>query len=181
MFLSEDFVPVTYQRIESKEQRHNDVMDAMRHYHKDLADAGVTVALLIASGPRDSHGELMGPAVSHGGYAAKAVVKITNLKDRAAGLEDVVLILDGDHIDEWTDREADAIYDHELAHPVLVLKKGKLVRDDLNRPKLRMRKHDGQFGWFFDVAERHKEHSTEAQQLKEVGTIAVRQGWLQGF
>lgn len=174
-------MPVTYQRIERSEQRHQDVMECMILYHRDLANAGVTVALLLASGPRDDSGELTGPAIKHSGYPAKAVIKITNLKERAAGLEDVILILDGDHCDEWSEQETAAIYDHELSHPVLVVKDGAIVRDDLGRPKLRMRKHDFQVGWFFDVAERHKEYSTEAQQLKEVGTLAVRQGWLNGF
>jgi hypothetical protein len=38
--------------------------------------------------------------------------------------------------------------------------------DALDRPKLAMRKHDHQFGWFDEVAQRHGEASPEVRQAR---------------
>jgi hypothetical protein len=40
------------------------------------------------------------------------------------------------------------------------------VFDAVGRPKLLMRKHDHQFGWFDEVAQRHGEASPEVRQAR---------------
>lgn len=175
-------MPVTYQKLDANDKIYGRMLKAMVNYHQPLCSAEVLITMLSASGPRDDAGEVTGPAIKVNGYAAKACVRITSLKDRAAGLSDAVIIVDGDNCSTWSEPEFAAILDHELNHlEVKVDEKGALVRDDLGRPKLRMRKHDFQCGWFADVAQRHKENSAEAQQLAEIGKTAVRQGWLRGF
>jgi hypothetical protein len=43
-----------------------------------------------------------------------------------------------------------------------------VIRDDIGRPKIVMRKHDFEFGWFTAVAARHGAHSMERQQAQEI-------------
>jgi hypothetical protein len=43
-----------------------------------------------------------------------------------------------------------------------------VIRDDLKRPKLKLRKHDVEVGWFAIVAGRHGSASLEIEQAKAV-------------
>ena len=52
--------------------------------------------------------------------------------------------------------------DHELTH---LAKKGTIF-DPLDRPKLSMRLHDHQFGWFDQIAKRHGRASIEVKQVR---------------
>jgi hypothetical protein len=118
----------------------------MEKYHQPLFDAGVSIDLLKAfSGSEEDPVPLR-----HHGYAALALVRICSLKDRVKGCSDAEIVLDGVKCDEWSTDELRAILDHELTHLDLCYDKktGKLVRDDISRPKLKIRLHDRQFGWF---------------------------------
>lgn len=164
--------PETISRVES----------VLARYHGGLRDAGVRITILHASGPRDEDGEITAPAIVIRGHKAMATIKITSLKDRAAGLGDAVLTIDGDEADTWSEETWSAVLDHELAH--LELKtdaEGGVVRDDLGRPKLKMRHHDWEHGGFLEVAERHKEHAPEVQAVQSIGSLMVRQGIFPGF
>ncbi len=101
--------------------------------------------------------------------------------DRAEGKADATVTVDGNRYDEWPLARLDAILDHELTHLELSLKDGAVQCDDLGRPKLRMRKHDQQYGWFNEVAERHGEDAVEVLQLKAATAYACKNGWLPGF
>ena len=116
-------------------------------------------------------GELMKPALKLHGVPAIAVVKITNLKDRAKGLSDVEITLDERVFTSYEPATQMAIIDHELEHLELVFKEGSLERDDINRPKIRLRVHDHELGWFRNVAERHGENSIEVIQAKRLMDI----------
>jgi hypothetical protein len=54
------------------------------------------------------------------------------------------------------------LIDHELTH---LAKKGTIF-DPLDRPKLSMRLHDHQFGWFDQIAKRHGRASIEVKQVR---------------
>lgn len=156
----------------------------LERYHERLLDAGVTVLLLHAFGPRHPEtGELQAPALKVHGEPAMATVKATSLKHRVAGLPDVEITLDGDRWDELDEHEQEAVIDHELTHLVVVLEaRGeakresdghlslvpsfRAVKDSAGRPKLRMRHHDHTFGWFDEVAARHGAASIEAKQAR---------------
>lgn len=154
-------MPITYERAS---QETTDVLtDVMKRYHGALHDAGVTVDILLAYGPRNVNGDTTRPAIKDGQYACLAKVRITNLRERALGHADVELQLDGDKYDEWSPGELDAILDHELSHL-----EPTLDRDDLDRPLLRTVKHDHQFGWFDDVARRHGTAAFEVQQATKL-------------
>ena len=59
--------------------------------------------------------------------------------------------------------------DHELHHMEVKLdEEGVVIRDDLKRPKLKLRKHDVEVGWFALVAGRHGSNSLEIEQAKRV-------------
>ena len=139
-------------------------------HHEDLRDANVTFALLFAHADVDDDGEPKGPALVLRGHACAAIARIVNLKDRAKGVPDAEIVIDGDAWDERTPGEQKAVLDHELTH-FRVRKDGEVpLRDDLKRPLLRMRLHDVELGWFAEVAQRHQEASLEVIQAQAIVT-----------
>lgn len=173
-------MPKTYEILDQDHAIHQRLVEMSRLYHGQLVEARVTISVVLCSN-RDADGEEIDPALTHGGYPALATIKINSLKDRAEGKADATITVDGNRWDEWPEAELDAILDHELTHLELVLDDGALVRDDLNRPKLRMRKHDFQMGFFSEVAERHHAAAMETKQLQTVSQWACEHGWLPGF
>jgi hypothetical protein len=130
-------------------------------YHSELQD--VTVGALFVF---DEDSEA--PPLMHGGYPAAAVVRITPIRDRALGVADAVIIVDRDGWIDLTAPQRIALIDHELTHLTRVLdeKTQRPKRDAIGRPKLRIRKHDHQLGWFDEVAQRHGEASPEVRQAR---------------
>lgn len=123
--------------------------------------------LLWARATLDDNGDSNGPAIKHQGYPCAAVVRVIGLKDRCKGMGDAEILLDADRWDEWSEKEQNAIIDHELEHLELARdSEGTIKRDDLDRPKLRLRKHDHQFGWFDSIVRRHGSNALEWQQHK---------------
>lgn len=134
-------------------------------YHDRLRDAAVKIDFIFAHAPQDEKGFPTGPAIKWHGFSAAGVCKILSIKDRAMGRGDAEIILDGDKWDSWDVERQNALIDHELTHIELVVNQmGILRRDDLDRPKLKLRKHDAEFGWFAEVARRHGTHSFEVHQ-----------------
>lgn len=158
------------------------VTEVMQAHHQDLAAEGVTVATLMARGKRDKDGVLVGVAITIGGYQCAGCLRITSLKQRALGMADAVMLLDGDRWDGWKRERQVALVDHELTHLQLVDGDEGFETDDLGRPKLRARRHDREFGWFDDVAARHGEHSFEWEQFRDFEASCLtrtgRQLWL---
>jgi hypothetical protein len=80
-------------------------------------------------------------------------------------------MLDGDAWDGLPDKQKAALMDHELEHfEVKRDKVGDFVMDDLNRPVIKIRHHDRQFGWFDTIAMRHRSDSMEVHQLRKLFT-----------
>lgn len=157
------------------------VKKCLKQYHGALFDAGVTVDVLLAYARRDANGDPVGPAVMCGGYACVGRIRIVSLKERVAGRADVELLLDGDRWLEFDDEEQAAIIDHKLTHLELQVDDQGLRRDDLDRPKLRIRKHDHQFGWFDEVVRRHGRDSIEWKQHEQFSEASYKQLWLPGI
>lgn len=128
---------------------------------------GVTVSALFVFDDESAVSVL-----KHQGYPAGAVVRITPLKDRALGMADATIVVDRCGWLALSQRQRDALIDHELTH--LEIKTDEPdgsddpvpVFDGLGRPKLVMRKHDHQFGWFDEVAQRHGQASAEVRQAR---------------
>lgn len=155
------------------------VQEVMRRFHPDLAAAKVTIDVLLAHADPDSDE----CAVKAHGYPAAAVVRKIGLKDRVKGCADAEIVIDGDKIDEWSDRQLMALIDHELNHlePDRDAK-GEFKTDDIGRPKLAIRLHDRQFGWFDIIAKRWGVDSFEVQQAGEmVRDYEFAQLYLPGF
>lgn len=122
----------------------------LEHYAPDLD--GVTIAALFVYDTEASE-----PVLMHGGYPAQATVRITPVKDRALGMADAVIVIDRSNWLTLTVAQRDALIDHEMYHleratdPDTELP----LTDAVDRPKLKMRRHDRQYGWFDAIAERH--------------------------
>jgi hypothetical protein len=133
--------------------------------HEDLE--GVTLAGLFAFDTESSESVL-----KHQGYPAGAVVRITPLKDRALGIADATIVVDRAGWLALSQRQRNALIDHELTHLEVKTDEEEGAKDPvpvfdaLGRPKLLMRKHDHQFGWFDEVAQRHGEASPEVRQAR---------------
>jgi hypothetical protein len=132
-------------------------------YHPDLKAAEVTIDYLFVSDSGD------GPALKLHGVPCYAIVRIVSLKDRAKGLADAEILIDRDKYDLMDGATRDALLDHELYH--LVVRRddlGQFMTDDQHRPKLKMRPHDWEFGWFEAIAARHGDASIEVKQATKM-------------
>lgn len=160
-------MPITYDKPDDDTRELLEL--AIEQWHPALGAAEVNVSLLMAYGPTNEDGETTGYAITVRGMKALAQVKIHNLKLRAHGLGDAELLLDGDEWEGMREEEKLAILDHELTHlEVDETDDGIPKADDQGRPKLRIRLHDFEFGWFKEVAERHKGASQEVQQAQAI-------------
>lgn len=143
--------------------------EVIGRYHQHLAEAKAKVYLLVAFAPTDENGERKGCAIRHHGYPALAKCWIVPTKQRVAGLGDAEILIDGDR---WPDLDRDsqiALLDHELTHLRLLLDKDEQpLVDSAERPKMAIRPHDRQYGWFDEVAQRHGGASVEVQQAKRL-------------
>lgn len=120
---------------------------------------GVTICALFVFNGENEH------VLMHHGYPALAVAKKTSTVQRAAGLSDALILIDRYTWSSLTGAQMDAALDHELYHLVPELgDDGKLAYDSVDRPKLSIRLHDRNFGWFDEVAQRHGAASIEVMQ-----------------
>lgn len=145
---------------------HQLIAAVVEKYHGDLVTHEVSIgAEWCTPGENDDAGS---PLKLHG-YACAAVVRVTPLKQRLHGVPDAVITLDKHHWIGLSDEERAALIDHECLHLQLQRdSEGSVVGDDAGRPKLKMRLHDVQAGWFLAIADRHGEHSPEIQQARKV-------------
>lgn len=139
----------------------NLIRSTMEQYHEELVTADVTVDAMFAYTENGDH------PLKHGGYPALACIKITSLKNRIKGMADAEITFDGEAYKAMTLEQRIALIDHELHHLMVARDKEDNIKyDDAERPKLKMRKHDYQMGWFRDIAIRHKENSPEVYQAR---------------
>jgi hypothetical protein len=165
------------------EKAPNDVREIVEkmteRYHPTLRDAGASICCLMAFPTEDKNGDSTGPALTHQGYPAQAVVKIIGLKERTDGRADAEICIDGENWPLLSEAEKNALIDHELEHlEPKYDKHGLLVRDDLDRPKLKIRKHDHQFGWFDSIVRRHGRAALEFMQFDRFQTQYYTERWL---
>jgi len=158
----------TYQKCpESVKQMAAEIL-AQFETHKPLVEQGVTIDLLFAFGERDPAGNVIGPAIMHHGRRSGGLCRKVSLKDRAKGLADAEIILDGDNWNELIEAEQRALLDHELHHLAIKIDKRGVVKDDLGRPVLQLRRHTIEVGWFKEIAERHGDFAPERIQARQI-------------
>lgn len=160
--------------------------DVMRDRHQPLYDAGVKVGVVMAVNDT-------GDAVTSGGYPCFAKIKVQPLIDRLLTGYDARLLID---LDKWDNRlrhrQRIALLDHELSHlelaeyayaPVLDADNRptgeqeivNVERDDLDRPKLRLRHGDMNAGdSFAQVIARNGEDAIEWLNYAKAHEFAER-------
>lgn len=137
--------------------------------YKPLVEAKVKIDFLFAFADVGEDGEVKGHALNKHGIRALGITRKLGIKDRVMGRGDAEVCLDGDWWKDETPARRRALLDHELHHlEVKTDEDGVVIRDDLKRPKLRLRKHDVEVGWFALVAGRHGSNSLEIEQAKLV-------------
>lgn len=133
--------------------------------HPDLQQAEVTYDLMYVS--RDDDDDGTKPVLSLHGVPCLAIARIVPLKERAKGCADAEILIDMARFKDSSAEQKDALLDHELQHfDVQRDADGCVKRDDQQRPKLKMRPHDYDFGWFTIIARRHGIASIEQQQAR---------------
>lgn len=136
-------------------------------HHFDLNNNRVRIDFIFANATVDDDGVPSGPAISHNGYPCLGIARILGSKDRVMGRGDGEIVIDGDRWPNLSSEKQDALLDHELEHFQLKFDKyGGVVFDDSHRPKLKVKKHDHQFGWFDSIARRHGSNSIEVNQFR---------------
>lgn len=154
-----------------------DVLTSFDSY-KPLLDAKVKVDYLFAFSDENEDGEPTGPAIMHHGLPSLGVARVVSLKDRVKGMGDCEVLLDGNWWEDAPEDKRRALLDHELHHFLPKLDKGGVqITDDFGRPKLAIRKHDYEFGWFTVVAERNGAASLERLQAAKIAEEAGQFYW----
>ena len=138
--------------------------------HRPVLDCEVKIDYVFAYCDRDEDtGEPLNNAITHQGQKALGLTRVIPEKDRVKGMGDAEILLDGDW---WTEtageEEQIALLDHELHHVSLKTVKGVIQHDSAGRPRLKLRKHDVQIGWFACIAERNGKHSIEQMQAATI-------------
>lgn len=136
-------------------------------YYREVLDVKTRIDFLFAYGPVNDDGETTGPAIKHHGVQAIGLCRIIGQRDRAKGMGDIEVTVDGDWWQTASIDQQVALLDHELNH--IQLKRdqaGCIVFDDLGRPKIKMRQHDHDYGWFDVIAKRHGTASVEVRQAR---------------
>lgn len=148
-----------YSKVSTDVQTHIDRMHG--DYHPDLKDVTVD-AVFVFDDEASSKCVL-----THQGYGAAAVIRITPVRDRTLGVADAVITIDRATWLSLSAPQRDALVDHELEHLVWDKdKEGKPKGDALGRPKLSTRRHDHQIGYFTDVVGRHGEAALEIRAAR---------------
>ena len=136
------------------------VLEIYEQHHSRLEVAEVVVQTMF-------HNDSADKPLKLNGYQCAALIRKTSLRERRCGIRaDAVLVIDPFQWGQLSEESKRALIDHELTHlvPVRNPQTGDLVYDKDGRPKLKMRLHDVQFGWFDEVRQRHGEHSLERMQ-----------------
>lgn len=136
--------------------------DVIKTHHAAICH--VKIDLLFAHGKRDENNNVVGDAIRHQGHKALALASKVSLLNRKKGMGDCQVLVDHDWWEKATSAEQFALLDHEFHHFAPV--DGKF--DELDRPIIKIRKHDVQIGWFSVVAKRNGIHSQERIQAKQL-------------
>jgi hypothetical protein len=137
--------------------------------YKEFVEAKVKIDFMLAFAEVGEDEEPKGHALTKHGIRALGITRKIGIKDRVMGRGDCEVVLDGDWWNDATPGQQRALLDHELHHLEVVKDEdGVVIRDDLKRPKLRLRKHDVSVGWFAIVAGRHGSNSLEIEQAKQL-------------
>jgi hypothetical protein len=152
----------TYERAPKEVERIAKELIAEHKEHEKLKDYRVKIDFVFAYSS-----EAFIPALKKNGVKCLGIARKLSLKDRAMDRGDAEISIDGEWWKDASDLERRALLDHELYH-LDVNTSGVNVKDDLGRPKLYLRPHDYEFGWFKHIAKRYGMASEERKQAKQM-------------
>lgn len=113
------------------------VDDAMKRWHDELDKAGVEVGVLVADNLIDA------PVKGYGGLPASGKIRVVSLKDRVKKKYDAELVLSARFVGGVAEQVLVAAIDGFLSALELIRDKdGFVKRDDLDRPRLRVKAPD---------------------------------------
>lgn len=158
---AQKYMPKTYSK--APDECTDRVAHLLKIFHPQLRDVGLKIDLLSVSTDK-----LESP-LKLNGYPCAAIVRVVDVKGRTMGRGDAEIVIDEAMYLKMPDDHKDALLDHELYHIALKFDKhGVLKRDERGRPKIGMKKHDYQFGWFAEIAQRHGVASMEVKQATKL-------------
>lgn len=141
----------------------------------------VKIETILVFPPRNKDGVETDVAIKVGGKEAYACIRCTKLEERVAGRGDAVMWIDGSRYKKWKNDILDAIIDHEITHLDWIDHDSGFQLDDICRPRLKLRPHDFEVGWFTEVAERHGMNSVEVLQAARLTSDDWVQLYFPGF
>ncbi len=150
-------------------QAPSDVADRVAHlikvFHPAIKDAGVKIDLLSVA---DDDPDVDYPLKLRG-HPAYATCRAVDIKGRTMGRGDAEIVIDEARYLTMPDAQKDALLDHEIEHiDIQFNKKGRVKLDCCRRPKIKMKLHDVEVGWFTNVAQRHGAASIECKQATQI-------------
>jgi hypothetical protein len=137
--------------------------------YPELNELGVTFnAVTVVAVDKDGMTTGDNAIIQHGVPVA-ACIRKTNAKERALGLEDLIIEIDWLIWLELTTEAKYALADHELAHVEINRDKNGLPQVGVDmRPKLKLIPHDAEIGIFYNVIERHGIEALDFQMVEQV-------------
>jgi hypothetical protein len=135
-----------------------------KKHRTDLQEAGVKIGILFAYADIGEDGTPKGPAIKLHGHGAYACIKIVPLKDRLTKGYDAEMLIDADRWPELAPKRQEALIHHELTH--LMLRGGE--KDDLGRPKLKLRKDDWMFTGFREIVRLYGAFAIEHEAINHI-------------
>jgi hypothetical protein len=126
----------------------------------------VNIAVLSAHASRDEDDEPRGEALSCRGRPILGKIRISSIEDRAEGMADVRVLLNGDRWGQLSAPMQRSVIDECLTSIEVQRKDGAPKRDDLGRPKLQQRQWDFELYGYHDVAARNGAHSVEVHNFR---------------
>ncbi len=128
--------------------------------------AAVKIAVFSAHASRDDDDEPRGEALARNGAPVLGKIRISSLEDRAEGMADVRVLLNGDRWGQLSAAMQRAVIDSCLTSIEVRQKDGAPLLDDEGRPKLQQRKWDFELVGFHEVAVRHGASSIEVHNFQ---------------
>jgi hypothetical protein len=155
----------------AKTELYEAVNRVMQSTHPELHAAAVHVDVIVARSED-------GPPLTVRGVECAGTIRITSSRERALGIGDAVMVLNGELLPTWSDKRLASAIDRELMRLELTKDKktGEPKEDDQGRPKLRIRPFDFSIEGFHDVADRNGRESIEYGLASELLDAAV---WMQ--
>ena len=134
-----------------------------------IKECGLTVELSWARAVEKKDGSKP-PALMHHGQPALGLASKFKLQDRVHGKPDCRVTIDADWWDTAPEEQRRGLLFHELYHFEPKMDDTGLVAelDDAHRPKVNLKKHDYQVGWFYAAARRFGGASQECIQFKQL-------------